>query len=162
METKEDIVSFLKSIRTPESLVLIGMGNLDRSDDGLGIDLVSRLKTQHPDRVFSEHERSVEGIVLELFDRAEFETVLFIDAMDFGGKPGDVKIFSVNDIEKFVPAFSTHKIPISFLMKIIHENGRKPFLLGVQPESLELFGEMSLSVKTTLDRLSEKLTQFLI
>lgn len=158
----KQIIKFLESNTNPGSVVLIGLGNPDRADDGFGIDLVGRLKSCCPDRIFSEQEKSVEGIVLEILEREEIDTFVFVDATDFGGNPGELKIFTSEDVERFVPAFSTHKIPISFLMGLVNQHGKKPFLLGVQPESLELLGEMSLSVKNTISRLEKGLTDFFI
>lgn len=160
METKKDILLFFESVKNPDTLVLIGMGNLDRADDGFGIELARRLKVHFPDQVFSEQEKSVEGIVLDLLGCERFDVFLFIDATDFGGEPGEVQFFSAEDAERFVPAFSTHKVPITLLMEMVRQHGKKSFLLGLQPESLELFGEMSQTATDMLDYLEEICTNF--
>lgn len=158
--TKKDILPFFKSVANPDTLVLIGMGNPDRADDGFGIELARRLKVHFPGQVFSEQEKSVEGIVLDLVGRERFEIFLFIDATDFGGEPGEVHLFSAEDAERFVPAFSTHKVPITLLMEMVRQHGKKSFLLGLQPESLEFLGEMSETVSDMLDHLEGILYKF--
>ena len=95
MNKNENILKLLESIANPNCLVLIGLGNPDRSDDGFGIHLVKRLKDRYPDQVFSEQEKSVEGIVLEILEREEIDTFVFVDATDFGGNPGELELFTL-------------------------------------------------------------------
>lgn len=161
MVTEKDIFSFLETVAGPDTLALIGMGNPDRADDGFGIELARRLKVHFPDQVFSEQEKSVEGIVLDLLGCERFDVFLLIDATDFGGEPGEVQFFSVEDAKRFVPAFSTHKVPITLLMEMVRQHGKKSFLLGLQPESLEFFGEMSPIVIDVLNDLEKVFHTFL-
>jgi hydrogenase maturation protease len=132
------------------SLAVIGLGNPDRADDGFGIILTAQLKDCFPDRVFSEQERSIEGIVFDLLDRDGIAIILFVDVCDFGGEPGEMALFDFKSVERIIPAISTHKVPISFLMGIIRQRKKIPFLLGVQPLSLEFMGEMSNPLKNNL------------
>ena len=161
LKASDNILKFLKESKIPRSVVIIGLGNLDRADDGLGITLAVRLKDRYPGHVFSEKEKSVEEIVFELLERKDIRAFLFVDATDFGGKPGEVRLFSAEDTERFVPSFSTHKVPITHLMELILQRGKRPFLLGVQPGSLEFFGKMSPSAQNALDRLEKDLNRFL-
>ena len=144
----------------PGAVIIIGMGNRDRADDGVGLELAKRLKKKYPNRVFSEEDKSVEGIVFEQIERKDMETILFIDATDFGGNPGDVKCFKAEDAQRFVPAISTHKVPITLLMEVVQQHGRKPLLLGIQPESLDFLGSMSPSMMKTLHDLEETFIRF--
>lgn len=151
----------LHSISKSESIVVIGLGNPDRADDGFGIILSEKLQRKYPERVFSERQRSVEGIVIDLLENKAIDTFVFVDATDFGGEPGEAKLFTPKDAERFMPAFSTHKVPISLLMDLIVQHGKKPVLLGVQPGSVELLGEMSQGVLQTMKALEKELSDFL-
>jgi hydrogenase maturation protease len=151
----------LQSISKSESIVVIGLGNPDRADDGLGIMLSEKLQREYPERVFSERQRSVEGIVIELLENKAIDTFIFVDATDFGGDPGEIRLFSAEDSERFMPAFSTHKVPISLLMDLIVQHGKKSVLLGVQPGSVELLGEMSQDVIQTMKALEKELSDYL-
>lgn len=161
MKVAEQIIAFLEQVAQPDSLSIVGLGNPDRADDGFGLDLVKRLKDRFPDRLFSEQENSVEGVVLRLLERKDIDTILFVDAVDFGGKAGELMIFDVEDAGRFVPAVSTHKVPITLLMEIVHRQGKQALLLGVQPESLVFLGKMSSPVGSTLDWLERELDCFL-
>lgn len=126
-----------------ESLVVIGLGNTDRSDDGIGIEIGANLKTRFPEKVFLETEQSVEGLVLECLENNSIKSILFIDAVDFNGKPGQVQLFTADDADKFLPSLSTHKVPIGFLMGLIQRAGKQPLLIGIQPKSLNLLGNIT-------------------
>ena len=144
----------------PGAVILVGMGNRDRADDGVGLELAERLKKRYPNHVFSEEDKSVEGIVFEQMERQDIDTILFIDATDFGGNPGDVQCFRSEDAQRFVPSFSTHKVPITLLMEVVEQHGKKPLLLGIQPESLDFLASMSPSMEEILRRLEEEFIRF--
>jgi len=122
---------------------LIGLGNIDRADDGLGLLVIENLQNQFPDRAFSETDRNVESIVLNLVESHKNISFLFIDATDFGGEPGDIRFFSEDQCENIIPAFSTHKVPLTFLMDHIRRQGGHSGLVAVQPRSLQIFGEIT-------------------
>lgn len=126
------------------------MGNPDRADDAIGIFLAAKCKTIFPNRVFMETETSVEGTVLRILDDRSIESVWFIDAVDFGGKAGEIRKFEVQDADQFIPAISTHKVPMTLLMNLLVQHGKTAFLLGVQPGVLDFMGEMSDRVKEVI------------
>lgn len=132
--------------------MVIGLGNADRSDDGAGLVIAEKLKARFPERAFSESEKSVEGLVFDVIENPAFDCVLFIDAVNFGESPGTVRLFTAEDIEKFQPDVSTHKVPMSMLMDLLVQNNKKPFLLGIQPGSVKLMGEMSETVKKVISQ----------
>ena len=161
MKAYESVLEKLRDTLSLGPFVLVGLGNADRADDGFGLELARRLKGRFPDRVFSEEERSIEGVVLDLVEREDIATVLFVDAVDFGDSPGELSVFDASDVEKFVPSFSTHKVPIALLMGMLIRRGKKPLLLGFQPVSLDVLGEMSPVATKVLDVLEEGLDGFL-
>lgn len=138
---------------TPETVFIIGLGNRDRADDAFGLevaDLLQRAAVQH---VFSEEKRAVENIVIDLAERQGAPFVFFIDAADFGGTPGTLRLFGPEEAQRFSPPFSTHKVPLTFLMEHIKACGGTACLIAVQPGSLALFGEMTAAVSTALETL---------
>jgi hydrogenase maturation protease len=150
------VLIFLRSeIQHWSKTLVIGLGNRDRADDGIGLELANRLKERFPGRVLSEEDRSVEGIVLENLDRADIQTFVFVDATSFGQEPGELKWFSMEDASRFVPALSTHKVPMSLLMETISNHEKDAYLLGIQPQSLEFMGPMSSAIKKILEELEK-------
>jgi hydrogenase maturation protease len=132
------------------STAVIGLGNPDRADDAVGILLAAKCKTVFPDRVFLETETSVEGAVLRILDDRSIGLVWFVDAVGFGGAAGEIRKFEVQDADQFVPAISTHKVPMSLLMNLLAQHGKTAFLLGIQPGILDFMGKMSDSVSKVI------------
>ena len=145
----------------PGSLAVIGLGNENRADDGFGISLASGLKDRFPNQVFSEKERSIEGLVFDLLDRVEIKTILFVDVADFGGSPGEISLIDIESVERFVPPVSTHKVPMTFLMNLVDQRNKTPFILGVQPVSLTFMDKMSEPIRELLGILQEFFDRFL-
>ena len=85
-----------------------------------------------------------------------FDHVIFLDAVDFGGAPGSVVLLNSDEITARYPQISTHKISLGLLAKWAEANGTtKAWLLGVQPESLKPGGELTPAVRATLELLRE-------
>ena len=155
----QDPTEPIRSLILSERTVVIGMGNPDRADDGAGIEIVSHWKARLKERAFLDTETSVETVVFDGLADAEAEVFLFVDAADFGGRPGEFRLFGVKDTAEFHPAISTHKVPIDLLMGVIASKGRRAFLLGIQPESVELFGGMTEEVAKAVEILERLVNQ---
>jgi len=154
-----DIEKELDSLLPNTSPAVVGLGNLDRADDGFGIELVGRLKKSFPDIIFSELEKAVEGIVYDFLE-FQFDLLIFADAVHFKGIPGELKIFNSKDIDRFVSPLSTHKVPLSLLMGLIQEHKKSSYLLGVQPASIEFRGNMTPEVSSSIDFLERYFKKF--
>ncbi len=84
----------------------------------------------------------------------DYDQVLFLDAVDFGGAPGEVVLLNSAEMEARFPQISTHKISLGLLARLVEANGKtKAWLLGVQPESLVVGRELSPIVQRTLELL---------
>ena len=156
-----DITQHIGEDVSPQSVIIIGLGNMDRSDDGLGLILASKIKACFPEQAFLETERTAEGIVMDKIDDDNATTFIFLDAVDFCGEPGEVQFFDFNDAQRFMPAFSTHKVPISLLMGLIDQKNKSSYLLGVQPLSLALFGDVSPIIHDVIGVVEKSLLIFL-
>lgn len=159
--SENDLEEALERLIPAKRYLVIGLGNSDRADDGLGLILSEKMKARFPKRIFSETESPPENIVLDYLNDEKVKGFLFIDAMDFGSKPGTIRLFTQDDASSFVPPLSTHKVPITLIMSVIVQHDKVPLLLGVQPESLELMGELTEPVKKTLIRLESVLERWL-
>ena len=98
--------------------VIVGFGNMDRSDDGLGIVVANRLKSLGYERVVFEDEW--EKFVSHLAETPK-ASVVFIDAADFGAEPGHVGVFPLSAIK--ANHVTTHKAVLDFYMQILDGGG---------------------------------------
>jgi len=83
-----------------------------------------------------------------------YDHLVFLDVVEFGAAPGSVVLLNSREMAARFPQVSTHKLSLGLLAKQVEANGRaKVWLLGVQPESLCLGGELTPAVRATLELL---------
>jgi len=127
----------------------LGLGNKDYGDDGFGVRLAERLIEQGMADVI------VAGTVPErwIAQAGSYDHIVFVDAVEFGGEPGDVVFLDSSEMIARFPQISTHKISLGVLAQWAEGNGRtRAWLLGVQPESLKT-QQLSPALRKTLEGL---------
>ncbi|MBI5385839.1 MAG: hydrogenase maturation protease [Verrucomicrobia bacterium] len=88
----------------------------------------------------------------------EFDHVLFLDAVEFGGEPGAVVLLNSSEIAARFPQVSTHKLSLGLLAKMIDARGTtKAWLLGVQPASLRKGASLAPKVEASIELLTDLL-----
>ena len=129
---------------------LMGLGNPECGDDGLGVCLAQELALLGvPDVVVAgtEPDRFM-GRVAE----GGFDHLILMDAVDFGGAPGSAVWLEGDALVSRCPQASTHRLSLGLLAQWVESGGRThAWLLGVQPQSLKPAAELSPAVRTTLD-----------
>ncbi|MBN1781459.1 hydrogenase maturation protease [bacterium] len=129
-----------------DGLMIVGMGNPDRGDDGVGVYIADRINMSGSGRVCSESEKPAESTVLQCLEDPGIRTVVFLDAADFRGEPGEIRVFGHDAVPDFSPAVSTHQVPLSLLMQSLTEHGKRTFLIGIQPVQMQFNTSMSAAV----------------
>lgn len=136
-------------------VLIIGVGNRQRGDDGIGPFLIEKLKDAGFSNVLDA------GTVPENYTKSVIEyfpdTVILIDALSFGGNPGDYKIITATSFDEF--GFSTHtaslKLFVTYISQFISVNF---FLLGIQPATIDFKDSLSPELEQTLNQLVEAFT----
>jgi hydrogenase 3 maturation protease len=132
-------------------VVVVGVGNALKADDAAGPMLAEALRRRFPDRVFDAGQ--VPESYLGPIRRARPDTILLVDAADFGGEPGDVRLASSDDIEGLV--LGTHAAPLSMFMAMsAAETGAIVRLVAIQAKSIGLGGTMCAEVEAAVERLA--------
>ncbi len=139
------------------AIVVLGLGNLLRRDEGLGIRALERLQTRYtlPDAV-----QQVDGgtLGLELLCYLEGAArVLILDAALTDGPPGTLLRAAGDEL----PAFfgmrtSPHEVALADLLAVTKLRGTEPgevVVWGMQPAAFELGWELSEAVAAHLDAL---------
>jgi hydrogenase maturation protease len=146
--------------RLTARVCLVGIGNPDRGDDGFGARLAEAVRTLgYPDVIVAE--RTPERYMTQL-SRGDFQTVLFLDAVEMGAAPGGVVLLEGREIVARYPQVSTHKLSLGALARLIEtESPTRVFLLGVQPQSVDDASGLSEPVRTTLEVLRDLLAEVL-
>ncbi|MBN2357281.1 hydrogenase 3 maturation endopeptidase HyCI [candidate division KSB1 bacterium] len=123
----------LRDILANRKVVLLGVGNPDRGDDGLGPALVKKIGAiEYITCINCERvPENYTGVVRE----ARPDVILFVDAIDFTGKPGEVVLLQ-SDAMQQEQRCNTHHPALSLVMDYLTgETGAQVWLLGVQPKS---------------------------
>lgn len=134
-------------------MIILGIGNTLRSDDGAGSVLASRIKDNVPFLVWDaglNPENYLNRIIKEKPDN-----LVIIDAADFGGKAGEFRISEAQDIET-TNLFSTHNASLSLLINYLQSNIKTNIIvIIIQPKTIQLGDTLSPEVSATLDSLAD-------
>lgn len=150
----------LFSSNCQNTLHLIGVGNPLRKDDGLGIEVVKKLKKHcRNSKHFKIHSLSFR--TESLISKIEYarDKVLIFDAVEFGSFPGAIIVSSMND-SRF-GFFATHNIPISALPGISSQLGNL-LLLGIQPLDLDVGEGLSDQVSNSVEKVVSALSGLMV
>lgn len=149
----------MATLQTEQMVVVLGLGNLLRRDEGLGIRALERLQARYrlPDNVLM-----VDGgtLGLELLSYVEMgDRLLVLDAVLTDGPPGTLLRVAGSDVPVYFSVkTSPHEIALPDLLAVSRLRGHEPHeivILGLQPEALELGWELSPAVERQLDALVE-------
>lgn len=138
------------------SAVVIGIGNVLLSDEGVGVHAIRALMDRY---AFPEGVLLIDGgnKGLELLPYIEGDHLMLIDAVDFGEPPGTVRVMEGDEIHAFLDMkFSVHQIGVPDLLFAAMLTGVLPLnlcLVGIQPESLEAGLELTGTVRGKMDEL---------
>ncbi len=142
--------------RVQANTTIVCVGNRFRGDDGVGPLVADLLEGKVPAQIIDAGEMP-EKFAEQIVSRNP-ETVMFIDAVSFGGLPGDVAILERSQLS--CDQFLTHRFPLALLMDNIRERTSADlFLLGIQPTSTRLGMAVSFQVQQTAEWLVQSLQQ---
>lgn len=129
MGADDEICEQLKKIRG-RSILVIGIGNTLKGDDGAGCIVCEQLKDTFSEWVI-DASTVPENYIGPIIDKKP-EVLLVIDAIDFGGSAGEIKIFSPDELSSAV--FSTHTLsPRLFVDVICKSIPVEVWFVGIQP-----------------------------
>ena len=131
-------------------VVVVGIGNTLRADDGAGSLVAEKLRERYPGVVF-DAAQAPENYLAPI-RRAGPAVVVLVDAADFGGSPGEVRVATAEDVEGLM--MGTHAAPLSMFMKVLrHETGADVRLVAVQVVTTTLGASLTREVEDTVDHL---------
>jgi len=136
-------------------LALVTVGNILRSDDGVGPYIAARLKGRKNLYLVDG------GICLERFSLKKLaphkiERLTIIDAVDFRGSPGEIRLLDLDEVREV--CFTTHQLPLTWLVRSLKATQNLPVhFLGIQPAVLSIGQELSPPVR----KAAEKIIRFL-
>ena len=141
-----------------QNVVLLGIGNMLRGDDGFGMLVASRLLSEMPGRVFAA-ETTPENFLGPICQRSP-RLVIIIDAVNFDGTPGELRLVGVHQLRG--NSLGTHAPSLSLIQGFLAaECGAQTLVLAAQPKEvgtgLKPSAQVSLAVETAARILKEAL-----
>ncbi|KPJ59686.1 MAG: hypothetical protein AMJ46_10055 [Latescibacteria bacterium DG_63] len=151
IDWKSGLSSVLRGSGRP---VLVGLGNKDRSDDGIGVLIARRLRGLGRERVLVEDEWPN---VLDHLGAGDGASTIFIDAGDFGGVPGEIRLFPLDSVS--AELVSSHKAILGLARRNSKKQRDSQYVLTIQPSSTEFASRISPPVSAAADEIVRFLTQ---
>jgi hydrogenase maturation protease len=138
--------------------VVLGLGNLIHSDDGVGVHAVQRLQADC--RVPADVQLLDGGTLgLMLLNHVGgARRLLVIDAVDVGAPAGTLVRLEGEELRGMPGSGSVHQLGFADLLAALRITGQEPdelVVLGIQPESTELGTSLSASVADALNEVIE-------
>jgi len=149
---EEDWKTKIAKIKTDVSPVIVGIGSAGHSDDGAGLELARRLRSQGVKDVWIEDETLEKTADWEMDER---RPLLFVDAVDFGERPGKITIMTLQHAAW--NAVLSHRLLPLVTHRISLDQLKNSYILGIQPASLEDGEQMSEPVLLAMEQILERL-----
>jgi hydrogenase 3 maturation protease len=141
-------------------VVLVGIGNPMRGDDGVGVKIIERLEEMGLTDVMLLNTETVPEAFTGKVESYEPTHVLLLDAANFGGRPGETRLIDSEHIGG--QAISTHSLPLNIFISYIENSlGITVLLLGVQPKTVTFGEEMTPELVEASERIAETLHRIL-
>lgn len=133
-------------------VVIVGIGNILRGDDGFGPMLIERLNN-NVNAICIDAGSAPENYAGKII-KENPDTILIVDIVHLDLQPGDWQILRKEDIVK--SGFTTHDLsPSMFIEYIESQTDAEIYMLGVQPENISMGNQMSDTLKTTLNKIEK-------
>jgi len=148
----------LVSISNLKKIHIFGVGNPIKCDDSVGLFIVSKLRQEvgskplnglriHPPKKFIESSLS----------KIKYSNIIIFDSVECNLEAGSIVFINLKDSN--YGFFSTHNIPLKIVSLIYSSNDI--FVLGVQPEVLDIGEYLSPKVKASAERIVKLISSYI-
>jgi len=139
-------------------IVVMGIGNDLKADDGVGPYIIEQLQKIAPPHIELINASTVpENFISHLIDTAP-SLILLVDAALMGAEPGTIRLIEKSNIGGI--AFSSHQLPLTFFIEFVENNITTTILiLGIQPYTDEFTLPLSQPVQSAAQTIIQVLTR---
>jgi hydrogenase maturation protease len=139
-------------------VVILGVGNLLLSDEGVGVHVANRLMDMDLPAGVEVIEGGTDGFRL-MNVVTEADRLIVVDAVKGGSPPGSIYRFDIKDAPSFPDVYKTsvHQIGI---LEVVHLSGLvgqtpETTVIGVEPRSLDMGMALSPEVQEKIPKIIE-------
>ncbi len=142
----------------PGRVVVLGVGNLLLSDEGVGVHVANKLMEMDLPPGVQVVEGGTDGFRLMNVVTGAARLIV-VDAVKGGGPPGSIYKFDIEDAPTYPDEYKTsvHQIGILEVVHLSELIGEAPetTIIGVEPKSLDMGMELSPEVEAKVSRIIE-------
>jgi hydrogenase maturation protease len=156
---------------TGKRILVAGIGNIFLADDGFGVEVVKRLAERELPENVEVRDFGIKGMDLAYALMEDYETVIFVDAVPRGEKPGTVYLIEPEIEEEGDAAIDTHGMDPVKVIRFARALGAKPvrtLVVGCEPQVIltgenydDMLMELSEPVQAAVDE-AVKLVESLV
>ncbi len=145
-----------KEINSTRQICILGVGNFQKGDDGVGPLIIKKLKSEISKQKFNDILLIDGGEAPENFSgeirRFQPGLTIIIDACAGGRKPGTIYIVDPEKIQ--YDDISTHKLPLPMLVKFLEDTiPTKVIIIGIEPKNFNFQETISKEVNKNIEKL---------
>lgn len=136
---------------------IIGLGNPLKADDGIGVRLIQELKEKNLPSNVSVHDAGTGGMKV-LHVLKDFEKVIIVDAVRFGGEAGDFLFFTPDEVRSLNESKSAHDSNIFKVLELsekLEELPEKLIFMGIEPKNTGREDNLSSELEAKVPKFTE-------
>jgi hydrogenase maturation protease len=141
-----------------QKTVILGIGNVLLSDEGIGVHVANELMQRELPPEVSVVEGGTDGFRL-LNVITEADRLIVVDAVKGGDEPGTIYRFDIKDVKNSPSGFKTsvHQIGILEVIDLSGLIGKTPHttVIGIEPKSLAMSMELTPEIMAKVPRVIE-------
>lgn len=132
---------------------IIGIGNIMRGDDGCGPKLIENLKKKNTRAHLFDCGTVPENYIFPILTTS-CDTVILVDAADFGKAPGTIKAFSLSEVCSL--GLSTHNSSLRLFTDLLMtgKDNLNIFVVSIQPKTIAFGDSLSDEMKSGIEDLT--------
>jgi hydrogenase maturation protease len=143
-------------------IAVMGIGNILMQDEGIGVHIIRELEKYD----FHPHVALIDGgnmgmDLLHFF--YEYNKMIIVDAVDFEEKPGFIDTIENDDIlTLFTTKMSLHHLGLKDVLsyaKLLDQTPDDMCLIGIQPKKIEMEMQLSQTISSKIDNLTQLVLQ---
>jgi hydrogenase maturation protease len=138
--------------RKGEKILFVGIGNLLKMDDGVGVYISSRIITRGNISALNA-ETSIENYIGKI-NCLNPDLLILIDCLEMNSPPGTFKLLDICEIEDLT--FNTHNISVRRLSEFFD---MPVFIMGIQPEKIDFGENISYLVKNVAEHIIKQINK---
>jgi len=149
MSISRQLEKQLEKLRS-DKIVIIGIGNSLKGDDGAGPSVCKKLDGRICAKVIDAG--TVPENYIQVIVREKPKSIIIIDSIDFGARAGEIRVFKSEQLNGVV--ISTHTLSPRVFADIINSYvDSDVYFFGIQPAQVNLGQLMSVEVVRAVEKL---------